>query len=61
VTTVRDRVVLKPCRRGDRIMAALLRLLTAASGTHRRFNDVRSYVGSWGKGVNVAIGTFRRS
>jgi hypothetical protein len=26
----------------------LLRVLTAAVGTHRRFNDVRSYLGSWG-------------
>jgi hypothetical protein len=26
----------------------LLHLLTAANGTHRRFNDDRSYVGSWG-------------
>ena len=23
-------------------------------GTHRRFNDVRSYVGSWGQSGNVA-------
>jgi hypothetical protein len=29
-------------------MSALLRLLTAAFGTHRPFNDVRSYVGSRG-------------
>jgi hypothetical protein len=26
-------------------------------GTHRRSNDVRSYVGSWGQSGNVANGT----
>ena len=27
------------------------------SGTRRRFNDVRSYVGSWDQSGNVANGT----
>jgi len=29
----------------------------AATGTHLRFDDVRSYVGSWGESGNVANGT----